>query len=214
MGPCSLSPDLVLGRGFCHIPAARPQGGAFSAPKSSSKPELGHPGEERGRAGGREQLTQSTMRILLSFPFCCSCLAAMATELKKQNPLRRGSWSTPRAPRAPFPPSTNGWAVPPLSLDTAGSRGSSSGAAISHRACPSSKGTGILGPPKPPAPREGTLTLQWMDPRDVRAASPQRNRSGDKNTRRSSPLPPAPHPARRSSSRGTRGLGEPPQPSV
>lgn len=33
-------------------------------------------------------LTQSTMRILLALSFCWSCLAAIATELKKQKPLR------------------------------------------------------------------------------------------------------------------------------
>lgn len=32
-------------------------------------------------------LTQSTMRILLTLSLCWSCLAAMATELKKQKPL-------------------------------------------------------------------------------------------------------------------------------
>lgn len=71
------------------VPAARPQGG-FSTFRSSLKSELGCPGEAQEPARGQEQLTQSTMRILLSFPFCCSCLAAMATELKKQNPLQRG----------------------------------------------------------------------------------------------------------------------------
>lgn len=79
-----------------------PKRGGFAALQSSFKPELGggadtrswgHPGEEQGHAGGQRRLTQSTMRILLSFPFCCSCLAAMATELKKQNPLQRGSQS-------------------------------------------------------------------------------------------------------------------------
>lgn len=32
--------------------------------------------------------TQSTMRTLPTFNFCCRSLAVMATELKKQNPLR------------------------------------------------------------------------------------------------------------------------------
>lgn len=35
-----------------------------------------------------DPLTQSTMRILLTPSFCCSSLAVMATELKKQKPLQ------------------------------------------------------------------------------------------------------------------------------
>lgn len=35
-----------------------------------------------------DKLTQSTMRILLTPSFCCSSLAVMATELKKQKPLQ------------------------------------------------------------------------------------------------------------------------------
>lgn len=40
-----------------------------------------------GARGPAKVLTQSTMRILLTLSLCWSCLAAMATELKKQKPL-------------------------------------------------------------------------------------------------------------------------------
>lgn len=39
---------------------------------------------------GPAALTQSTMRIRPTLSFCCSSLAEMATELKKQNPLLGG----------------------------------------------------------------------------------------------------------------------------
>lgn len=39
---------------------------------------------------GSSLLTQSTMRTLPTFNFCCKSLVVMATELKKQNPLREG----------------------------------------------------------------------------------------------------------------------------
>lgn len=42
-------------------------------------------------------LTQSTMRILLTLSLCWSCLAAMATELKKQKPL----WTNRQEERQP-----------------------------------------------------------------------------------------------------------------
>lgn len=86
----SHSPILTCQGDPSHVPAASR---GFSTLRSSPKSELGCPGEAQEPAGGQERLTQSTMRILLSFPFCCSCLAAMATELKKQNPLQRGRWS-------------------------------------------------------------------------------------------------------------------------
>lgn len=42
---------------------------------------------------GPAALTQSTMRIRPTLSFCCSSLAEMATELKKQNPLLGGGRS-------------------------------------------------------------------------------------------------------------------------
>lgn len=45
----------------------------------------------------RRVLTQSTIRILLTLSFCWSCLAAMATELKKQKPL----WTNRQEERQP-----------------------------------------------------------------------------------------------------------------
>jgi hypothetical protein len=42
--------------------------------------------------------TQSTMRTLPTFNFCCRSLAVMATELKKQNPLR--GWGEKKAGRS------------------------------------------------------------------------------------------------------------------
>lgn len=88
------------------VPATIPQGaGAGTAPGDI----LGRAGTSWGQGTG---LTQSTMRILLSFPFCCSCLAAMATELKKQNPLGRGvgvtSGALPEPPSLPPGPG-QGW---------------------------------------------------------------------------------------------------------
>lgn len=172
-----------------------PKGGGFAALPSSCTPELGRSagtrswgcaGDEQGHAGGPRGLTQSTMRILLSFPFCCSCLAAMATELKKQNPLKRGSQSCltlrgpPRAPSllATCSPACGLTLPSPPDMDTDRSRGAQSGTiSVSE---PSSC---FLGLPKcqPKALHLGrALTWQWKDPRDVRAAAPQRSHSGDK----------------------------------
>lgn len=57
--------------------------------------------------------TQSTTRIRLALPCCCSCRQAMATELKKQKPLGGGKRG-PDSPFLPVPPPLQ----PPLSTRT------------------------------------------------------------------------------------------------